>query len=193
MLNSARYFSRQQWPRLGRAYSSVSASRNPLSKAAKVGIGAGTLGVAGYYYDREFKASAIRRSLRTLWMGAVVTLDYKWNFNPKNSAGIDALHARVARRLHDCIITNGGLYIKVGQAIGLQAALLPAPYREAFGTIFDQAPTEDFEIVKKTVESSLGAPIETLFEYFDPKPVASASIAQVHRARYNGKEVAVKV
>ncbi|KAG9123147.1 methionine-synthesizing 5- methyltetrahydropteroyltriglutamate--homocysteine methyltransferase [Ceratobasidium sp. 392] len=65
--------------------------------------------------------------------------------------------------------------------------------REAFNTIFDQAPTEDFEIVRRTVESSLGAPIETLFEYFDPKPVASASIAQVHRARYNGKEVAVKV
>ncbi|KAG9101983.1 methionine-synthesizing 5- methyltetrahydropteroyltriglutamate--homocysteine methyltransferase [Ceratobasidium sp. 370] len=126
-------------------------------------------------------------------MGVLVTLDYKWNFNPKNSAGIDALHERVARRLHDCIVTNGGLYIKVGQAIGIQAALLPAPYREAFGTIFDQAPTEDFGIVKKTVESSLGAPIETLFEHFDPEPVASASIAQVHRARYNGKEVAVKV
>ncbi|KAG8697823.1 methionine-synthesizing 5- methyltetrahydropteroyltriglutamate--homocysteine methyltransferase, partial [Ceratobasidium sp. 395] len=193
MLNSARYFAGQQWPRLSRAYTSVSAGRKPLSRAAKVGLGAGTLGVGGYYYDREFKASAIRRSLRTLWMGAVITLDYKWNFNPQNSAGINALHERVARRLHDCIVTNAGLYIKVGQAIGLQAALLPAPYREAFNSIFDRAPTEDFAIVKKTVESSLGAPIETLFEYFDPEPVASASIAQVHRARYNGKEVAVKV
>ncbi|KAB5594595.1 5-methyltetrahydropteroyltriglutamate homocysteine S-methyltransferase [Ceratobasidium theobromae] len=158
----------------------------------KLLVGAGAIGIAGYYYDREFKASAIRRSLRTLWMGIVVTLDYKWNFNPANSEGIDALHERVARRLHNCVIDNGGLYIKAGQAIGLQAALLPAPYREAFNTIFDQAPSESFKVVKKTVESSLGAPIDTLFDSFDPEPVASASIAQVHRAVLNGKEVAVK-
>ncbi|QRV72632.1 ABC1 family protein [Ceratobasidium sp. AG-Ba] len=188
-----RYPSRQHWPRLSRAYAVASAARRPLPRIAKVGLAAGTLGVGGYYYDREFQSSAVRRSLRTLWMGAVVTIDYKWNFNPNNSAGIDALHERVAKRLHDCIVTNAGLYIKVGQAIGLQAALLPAPYREAFNTIFDQAPTEDFDIVRKTVESSLGAPIEALFEHFDPNPIASASIAQVHRARYNGKEVAVKV
>ncbi|CAE6485343.1 unnamed protein product [Rhizoctonia solani] len=195
MLNLARYraWKGPKWPRLSRANASVSAISRPRQRTAKLLLGLGTAGAAGYYYDREYKASAIRRSLRTLWMGIVVTLDYKWNFNSTNSEGIDELHERVARRLHNCVVDNGGLYIKAGQAIGLQAGLLPAPYREAFNTIFDQAPTEDFEVVKKTVESSLGAPISTLFDYFDPEPVASASIAQVHRAILNGKEVAVKV
>jgi aarF domain-containing kinase len=44
----------------------------------------------------------------------------KWNFTPSNAARIDALHERVAGRLHSTVMANQGLYIKMGQAIGRQ-------------------------------------------------------------------------
>lgn len=40
--------------------------------------------------------------------------DFKLNFNPANSSSIDALHERVADRIHHLCVTNGGLYIKIG-------------------------------------------------------------------------------
>jgi len=59
--------------------------------------------------------------------------------------------------------------------------------------LLDQANIVSYDKIKEVVEASLGKTLEENFEYFDPKPLASASIAQVHRARYKGREVAVKV
>lgn len=88
----------------------------------------------------------------------------KINFAPHKADQIDALHERVASRLKWVIDTNQGLYLKLGQAlggldpfmkmnefeltsIGLQAALLPKPYREAFGHVFDRAPSVSYSEV----------------------------------------------
>lgn len=106
----------------------------------------------------------------------------KWNFNPNNSDQIGALHERVAHRLHSTIITNQGLYIKLGQALGLQAALLPKPYRLAFANIFDAAPTVPHDEIVNVFREDLGKGPDELFESFDPKAIGSASIAQVHKA-----------
>lgn len=121
----------------------------------------------------------------------------KINFNPRNAHKIEALHERVASRLKWVIDTNQGLYLKVGQALGLQAALLPKPYREAFGHVFDRAPSVSYEEVVAVFQSDLGVPPEDIFEEFSREPIASASIAQVHKARMKvdgeSRVVAVKV
>lgn len=114
------------------------------------------------------------------------------------------------------IDTNQGLYLKLGQALGqfprhhlvqsshtgLQAALLPKPYREAFGHVFDRAPSVSYSEVVGVFQKDLGMNPDDLFETFSHEPLASASIAQVHKARLKasaggqgeeGKEVAVKV
>lgn len=97
-----------------------------------------------------------------------------------------------------------GLFIKLGQSIGIQATILPKPYREAFSTIFDAAPQIPYEDVEKVFKAEFGGKLPLdIFESFDKTPIASASIAQVHRARLRlpsidgkpgeAREVAVKV
>lgn len=97
-----------------------------------------------------------------------------------------------------------GLFIKLGQSIGIQATILPKAYRDAFSTIFDAAPQVPYTEVEKVFREEFGGkhPLD-IFESFEETPIASASIAQVHRARLRlpGKdgqvgplrEVAVKV
>lgn len=89
----------------------------------------------------------------------------------------------------------------MGQAIGLQAALLPAPYRQAFANIFDSAPNVPYHEIEKVFIQDFGKKPKAIFLDFDEVPIASASIAQVHLAtirRSDGKReweerVAVKV
>ncbi|KAK8843490.1 hypothetical protein IAR55_007150 [Kwoniella newhampshirensis] len=175
--------------------SSTSSTITPPPSTVQVGYRArstskwvkrvGVIGVVGgglYLVDREFNASAITRSLRTAYIGILCTLDYKINFSPTKADKIEALHERVASRLRWVIDTNQGLYLKLGQALGLQAALLPKPYREAFGHVFDRAPAVSYDEVLGVFQRDLSLDPSEIFETFSHEPFASASIAQVHKA-----------
>ncbi|ORX38948.1 mitochondrion protein [Kockovaella imperatae] len=154
------------------------------------------IGGGVYAYDKQFNASALSRSLRTGWIGLVCTLDYKINFAPSKAHEIDNLHQRVADRLRWVIDTNQGLYLKLGQALGLQAALLPKPYREAFGHVFDKAPSVPYAEVQGVFRRDLDVDPEDIFVSFSHEPLASASIAQVHKAVLRtpqGEELVVAV
>jgi aarF domain-containing kinase len=73
---------------------------------------------------------------------------------------------------------------------GLQAALLPKPYKEAFANIFDAAPNIPYgEIRQVFTEDFSGRTPAELFTSFDETPIASASIAQVHEAVIDRHEV----
>lgn len=78
---------------------------------------------------------------------------------------------------------------------GTQAAVLPGPYREAFSSFSDSAPSVPFEDILPIFAASFnGAHPDDIFDDFERTPLASASIAQVHRAKLkDGTEVAVKV
>lgn len=79
------------------------------------------------------------------------------------------------------------MYIKIGQSVALQASILPKPYRVALSQIFDQAPTVPYDEVVKVFKAEFGVHPDEAFESFEHVPAASASIAQVHKARLRRK------
>jgi predicted unusual protein kinase regulating ubiquinone biosynthesis (AarF/ABC1/UbiB family) len=91
-----------------------------------------------------------------------------------------------------------GAAMKLGQVMSfLDVGLVPEEFREEFqaelAKLRDAAPKVSFKDMKKVLEQEYGEPLEDVFESFDPAPIAAASIGQVYRARYDGKDVAVKV
>ncbi|XP_049396715.1 uncharacterized aarF domain-containing protein kinase At5g05200, chloroplastic isoform X1 [Solanum stenotomum] len=89
----------------------------------------------------------------------------------------------------------GATYIKLGQFIASAPTLFPPEYVQEFQYCFDRAPAVPYEQIQTILREELGRPIDTVFEYIDPTPVASASIAQVHGARIRGtgEDVVIKV
>lgn len=87
----------------------------------------------------------------------------------------------------------GATYVKLGQFIASSPTLFPKEYVVEFQKCLDQTEPIAWSIIKSVIESELG-PINTVFEFVDPVPLASASIAQVHSARLkNGDDVVIKV
>lgn len=88
----------------------------------------------------------------------------------------------------------GPIYVKLGQLVASGEALFPERYSEAFRTLLDRVPPFPFSEVERTVREDLGKAPAELYGSLDPKPLAAASIAQVHTATLrDGREVVVKV
>lgn len=105
------------------------------------------------------------------------------------------VHRKAANRLLDLCRQNGGVYIKVGQHLANLDYLIPQEYIDVLSSLFDDTPRSTFDDVCKVIEEDLGGSIDDLFDRFEEKPIASASLAQVHVAYHKktGKKLAVKV
>lgn len=178
-------------------------SRKWLRRLLYLGLGTSII----WALDTQLYASSLTRCTRTFALGLLVATDYKINFrpNPPLAESIAALHARNAQRLFDLLRTNGGLYLKIGQAIAMQSAILPPEFQRMFARMFDDAPQNGWDDVQKVIREDFGGrSVEEVFGVafdgdenrgvMERTARASASVAQVHWARLaDGSEVAIKV
>ena len=101
---------------------------------------------------------------------------------------------RKGERLATALEALGPSFIKLGQALSVRADLMGDDVAEDLSRLQDRLPPFPTDQAKAAIEKEFGERIEDLFASFDDKPVAAASIAQVHFATTeDGRDVAVKV
>src|SRR5438445_6828236 len=106
----------------------------------------------------------------------------------------DEIRATTARRFRETLAELGPTFIKLGQIRPSRPDILPADFIAELSHLQDRAAPMPVQTVFELIEKGLGRSAPQLFASIDPEPMASASIAQVHRARLaSGEDVVVKV
>jgi predicted unusual protein kinase regulating ubiquinone biosynthesis (AarF/ABC1/UbiB family) len=133
--------------------------------------------------------------LARLFVGyKLIGLMHKWRGEAWADAARHRHHRRSAQRLYQTAIRNQGLLIKTAQFLSSRPDIVPDEYIEVLSGLQDEVPPEPFAVIRRVIEDELGKPLEAVFHLFEAEPVASASLAQVHRAvLLDGRVVAVKV
>ncbi|MFB2934155.1 ABC1 kinase family protein [Aerosakkonemataceae cyanobacterium BLCC-F154] len=138
------------------------------------------------------KYSPLSRQI-DIFSAAITFIFYLWwdaTFSPKSS--IDK--KRRAEWLKETLVDLGPTFIKIGQALSTRADLLPLEYVKALSELQDKVPQITAEEAISVVELELGKSIYVLYRDFELRPIAAASLGQVHRAwLHTGEEVVVKV
>jgi predicted unusual protein kinase regulating ubiquinone biosynthesis (AarF/ABC1/UbiB family) len=143
-----------------------------------------------------FIRSDTRRLIQVILKLAPIAIRYRSDRNEIKRAEGKLVHSEKYRKhaikAVDAFIDLGPAFIKLGQLLSVRPDILPQPYIDQFARLQDEVPPAPFDEIKLMLEQEVG-PIDKTFEFFDPQAVTGASLGQVYRAKYHGKDVVVKV
>jgi predicted unusual protein kinase regulating ubiquinone biosynthesis (AarF/ABC1/UbiB family) len=142
--------------------------------------------------SRLLRMGRLSARLSTSWFGARVRRLFAGR---ERRARLDEAQRKAnAQLVASTMGEMKGALMKLGQMVSFVTDEVPAEYRAALAQLQSSAPPMPFPLIRDVAERELGRPLERAFARFDEKPLASASIGQVHRAQLpSGEEVAVKV
>jgi ubiquinone biosynthesis protein len=151
-------------------------------------------------YDKEFfnRTKEIVKILTEFGFGYLVEkielkhrLPLKYRIKKYDS--IEEFDSSMPIRLRLILEELGSTYIKFGQILSTREDLIKKEFIDELSKLQDNTPEFSYEITKKIIETELKKPVDEIFSKIDKKPIASASIGQVHRGTLKtGEEVVVK-
>ncbi|KAK1439759.1 hypothetical protein QVD17_05579 [Tagetes erecta] len=101
---------------------------------------------------------------------------------------------KTASWIKERLLQLGPTFIKLGQLVSTRSDLFPHEFVDELAKLQDRVPAFSSAKAKDFIEKELGAPVDVLFREFEERPLAAASLGQVHRAiLHNGEKVIVKV
>jgi hypothetical protein len=190
-------FSKAMMSRWGTKVQSAVSGGKDRAAAAEAALLASSTAEAATYMEggwaRRGQGSAFFRTLE-IWKIAVQFLLKELKVRKIN----DVEEQKVARRkaavfAREVLLKLGPTFIKFGQLLSTRIDILPKEYTEELTYLQDNVPGFSGRVAKLIIENEFGRSVEDMFDSFDEEPLAAASLGQVHRARYKGEELAIKI
>lgn len=173
--------------RLGRGFASVSSATSAGRPASGSSYTMGTM------YARWSRAAVISALAADLYLG-YETLRWRERLGLVGPGDRELQHQSGAVRVLETASLLGGALIKAAQFASTRPDLLPEVYIQKLSTLQDRVPSLPWTVVERTLDRELGRPFKEVLSAVEPKPIAAASLAQVHRARMqDGRRVALKI
>ena len=106
----------------------------------------------------------------------------------------DIFHGLTPQGLRQMLVELGPTFVKAGQILSMRSEILPQSFTRELGKLRTEVEPMDRDMVLDALRAEYDQPIEDIFDAIDDRPLGSASVAQVHKARLvTGELVAVKV
>lgn len=139
------------------------------------------------------RATGIYLCYKTAQLKAQVLKSQGWDAEKLKQRHWQPHHAWAGEEMYSLCVDMRGFYLKVGQFLGARGDFMPLPICQRLSRLHDQVPPMPPQQTREVIEAELNAPLEQIFEWIDlEKPLGSASISQVHKAKLRKQKVTRK-